>query len=82
MFTFVIFPLFSASILRLFLGKGVRYSPRVGVINDCPQKDLFHDPCDVIIMSRMAISEVVILANVMIVIIYVSEVSTSTISSR
>ena len=26
---------------------------------DCPQKDLFHDPCDVTIMSQMAISEVV-----------------------
>ena len=29
-------------------------APRVGIIINCPQKDLFHDPCDVIIISWMA----------------------------
>ena len=34
--------------------------PRVVSVSDvCPKKDLYHDPCDVIIMSRMAVSEFV-----------------------
>ena len=33
--------------------------PRAGVSDICPQKDLFHDPRDVIITSQMAISALV-----------------------
>ena len=36
-----------------------RLEPRVGVIIDCPQKDLFNDARDVIITSQMAVSEMV-----------------------
>ena len=32
---------------------------RVGVINIWTQNDLYHDPCEVIIMSRMGVSEIV-----------------------
>ena len=37
---------------------------RVGITDDCPQKNLFHHPRDVIITSQMANSEVVIISNV------------------
>ena len=35
----------------------MEFRPREGVIIDCPQKDLFHDPRDVIMISRMAVSD-------------------------
>ena len=35
----------------------LQFKARVGVIIDCPQKDLFHDLMNVILMSRMALSE-------------------------
>ena len=37
----------------------LRYQPRVGVIINCPQKYLFHDPCDANITSQIAVSELV-----------------------
>ena len=35
----------------------MEFRPREGVIIDYPQKDLFHDPRDVIITSWMAVSD-------------------------
>ena len=33
--------------------------PRIGVIIECPQNLLFHDACDIILMSQMAVREMV-----------------------
>ena len=35
------------------------YAPRVGAINISSKNDLYQDPCDVIITSQVAVSEVV-----------------------
>ena len=43
---------------------------RVGVSDVCPQNDLYHDCCDVIITSRMAVSKMVNNDNVTVVVIY------------
>ena len=51
-------------------------------IIDCPQKDLFHNFCDIIITSQMAVSEVVIFANVTVVIIYGSGFSPLFLTGR
>ena len=32
-------------------------NPRVGVIFHCPQNDLYHNRCDIIITSQMAVSD-------------------------
>ena len=43
---------------------------RVGISDVCPQNDLYHNRCDVIITSRMAVSKMVDNENVMVVVIY------------
>ena len=43
-------------------GKARRWTvliPRVIIIIDFPQKDLFHNRCDIIILSQMAVSDLV-----------------------
>ena len=41
-----------------------------GMNNVCYENDPFHDPRDVTLTSRMALSEVVVIGNVMVVVIY------------
>ena len=42
----------------------------VGISDVCPQNNLYHDHCDVIITSRMAVSKMVDNDNVTVVEIY------------
>ena len=40
---------------------------KVGVINVCYENDLYHHPCDIIITSQMAVSEVVVIGNIIVI---------------
>ena len=44
------------------------FGAREGVIHVCYENDSFHDPDDVILMSWMAVSEVVVITNVTVVV--------------
>ena len=35
------------------------FQPRVGFSDNCPSRDIFYDPSDIIITSQMAVSDLV-----------------------
>ena len=41
---------------RVYNFGGPGFKPREGVIIEWPLNDLFHDPCDVLLTSRKAVS--------------------------
>ena len=44
--------------------------PREGVIIECPLNDFFHDAVNVILMSRMGVSEMVVNVGNIVTVIY------------